>query len=67
MPAGQVPGEGADLDAIIAAATNSVMQAIARELLKQGCQGGLGDSRALRAAVAEAVTRNFRTAAGHEA
>ena len=47
-------GISATADAI----TNSVMQDIAKSLVRQGCRGGLGDSRALRAAVREVIVRN---------
>ena len=60
MPTGQMVGEGADPDALTAAATNLVMQDIARSRDRQGCEGGLGNSRKLRAAVREVVAHNVR-------
>jgi hypothetical protein len=48
------------LDPTVDAITNSTMQEIAKSLLRQGCLGGLGDSRVLRATVREVVSRNVR-------
>jgi hypothetical protein len=53
------PDAPAATDLIVAALVNSAMQAIAKGKREYGF-GGLGDSRALRAAVREIVKRHLR-------
>jgi hypothetical protein len=48
------PSRPAEVEATV----NSIMQIILKEMTKQGCKGGLGDSRILRAAIREVVDRN---------
>jgi hypothetical protein len=52
--------DGAVIDAIAAALTNSCVQAIARGLRKAGRRGGLGDSRALRAGISAIMAETLR-------
>ena len=51
-----VIGNSEDKD-IAQAATNSIVQAIAKELLRLGLKGGLGDDRGLRRVVHQIVSR----------
>lgn len=60
MPAEQVADEGIDLDGVIAVMTNSLLQGFARELYRAALLGGLRDSRALRAAIRQIVSKNVR-------
>lgn len=60
----ELTGDAVDIGRIADSMTNSVMQAIAKEMLKQGCCGGLGDSRALRATAREVVIRSLSRMGG---
>lgn len=52
------------LDGILDSVTNSVVQDVAKSLDRQGCKGGLGDARALRAAVRQIVSANVQRMRG---
>lgn len=57
MMAHPATGDEEALATLIASQTNDEMQAILRSRRKSGLPGGLGDSRAIRAAIYENLTQ----------